>query len=80
MRVRQGLWLQVRASAPQTGAAAFDLNADSRAPRATDWEPAHGDAVLLLTMGSSKGQITAGPDAKGKYSVKVCSDTRSSMK
>ena len=73
--MKQVILMQVRASAPQTGAAAFDLNADSRAPRATDWEPAQGDAVSLLTMGGSKGQVTAGPDARGKYFVKVCTDT-----
>ena len=50
------------------------MNADSRAPRAADWEPAQGDAVLLLTMGGSKGQVVVGPDAKGRYSVKVCTD------
>lgn len=30
--------------------------------------------MLLLTMGGSKGQVIAGPDAKGRYSVKVCTD------
>ena len=67
----------MRASAPRLGAAAFDLNADSGALRAADWEPAAGQAVLLLTMGGSRGQVTAGPDARGRYSVKVCSDTPS---
>ena len=62
----------MRATAPNVGAAAFDLNADSRAPAAADWEPAQGNVVRLLTLGESSGQIMSGPDAKGKYSVKVC--------
>ena len=63
---------QIRATAPDVGAAAFDLNADSRAPAAADWEPAQGNVVRLLTLGESNGQIMSGPDAKGKYTVKVC--------
>lgn len=63
--------MQVRASAPATGPAAFDLNADSRVPADADWEPARGENVRLLTMGGSAGQIISGPDAKGRLSVKV---------
>ena len=64
----------MRASAPQIGAAAFDIHTDSRAPKTPDWEPAPGDSVSLLAMGGSKGQVITGPDARGRYSVKVCND------
>ena len=63
--------MQVRASAPQAGPAAFDLNADSQAAVAADWTPGRGEAVRLLTMGGSSGQVLSEPDAKGKLAVKV---------
>ena len=63
--------LQVRASAPKVGRAAFDLNADSLAPVAQGWEPAQGESVRLLTMGGSSGQVMSKLDGRGKFSVKV---------
>ena len=62
----------MRASAPQVGPAAFDLNADSQADVAADWTPSSGETVRLLTMGGSSGQVLSGPDAKGKLTIKVC--------
>lgn len=62
----------MRASAPQVGPAAFDLNADSQADVAADWAPRSGETVRLLTVGGSNGQVLSGPDAKGKLTIKVC--------